>query len=108
MREALRLFREARGLLSRRAKRFLAGFVVAQLLLALLDTAALFAIATIFVAGVDAEIRVHHARGNQGKLDVGVLRLDLVPDVGREAVEEVLGGAVRRSVDDRRDPAEHG
>lgn len=55
MREALRLFREARGLLSRRAKRFLAGFVVAQLLLALLDTAALFAIATIFVAGVDAE-----------------------------------------------------
>jgi len=55
MRDALRLFREARGLLSRRARRFLAGFVVAQLLLALLDTAALFAVATIFVAGVDAE-----------------------------------------------------
>ena len=55
MREALRLFREARGLLSRRAKRFLAGFVAAQLLLALLDMAALFLISTIFVAGVDAE-----------------------------------------------------
>jgi len=53
MREALRLFREGRTLISARARRFLAANVAAQFLLAILDTIALYLMATIFATSLD-------------------------------------------------------
>ena len=59
MRSVLGLVRLGRSVLSRRGRRALSWFVVAQVLLAILDTVALYLISTIFASGGDTRsIRV--------------------------------------------------